>query len=210
MSPVSRELTRCCEDSKMVFVIKLVVFLGNPGKEYSRSRHNYARMLLEQLPGSSSIAWRDKFHGRVGDWGVGPEKCRFLAPETFMNVSGKSVAAAVNFHKVITGDLLVIHDDLELPFGQYAWRRGGGLAGHNGLKSIRDSLGTDNFVRLRLGIGRPQRGSVSSWVLGRFSPEDEAVLPLIIDSAATDLESVITGRKAVQDKGEPVRVYSPG
>lgn len=191
-------------------MINLVAFLGNPGKEYALTRHNYARMLLEVIPGYQSIAWRDKFHGRTGDWGEGPGKCRFLVPETFMNVSGKSVAAAVNFHKINFDELLVIHDDLELPFGQYAWRLGGGLAGHNGLKSIRDSLGTTNFRRLRLGIGRPDRGSVSSWVLSRFGADDEAVLPLILHSAAASLEDTLTGRMAVQDRGEPVRVYPPG
>ena len=188
---------------------ELVVFLGNPGKEYELTRHNYARRLLDALPDSSSIPWKEKFHGKVGDWGIGTAKSRFLVPGTFMNVSGKAVAAAAGFHKVAPANLLIVHDDLELPFGQYAWRLGGGLAGHNGLKSVRDSIGTADFRRLRLGIGRPARGSVQSWVLGRFSVEEESVLPMILSAAAGELEDILAGRKPVQDRGEPVRVYSP-
>ena len=187
-------------------MIELVVFLGNPGTEYTATRHNYARRLLEYLPGVASVPWRNKFHGRIGDWNSGGGSCRLLVPDTFMNVSGKSVAAAMNFHRIPPENLLVIHDDLELPFGVYAWRRGGGLAGHNGLKSIRDSLGTADFRRLRLGIGRPKRGSVHSWVLSRFSPDEEAVLSLVLESVSAGLEGTLSGRIPVHDRGEPVRV----
>ena len=183
-----------------------MVFLGNPGKEYAAIRHNYARRLLERLESTLSIPWREKFHGRVGDWNGGGGRCRFLIPGTYMNDSGKSVAAAVRFHKVPPENLLVIHDDLELPFGSYAWRLGGGLAGHNGLKSIRRSLGTADFRRLRLGIGRPGRGSVHSWVLSRFGPDEEGVLDIILESAAGNLEAVLRGQRTVQDRGEPVSV----
>lgn len=124
-----------------------------------------------------------------------------------MNRSGISVSAALGFYKIKPLDLLIIHDDLELPFGQFAWRTGGGLAGHNGLKSVRDSIGTAEFRRLRLGIGRPDRGSVQSWVLGRFSPDEEAVLPLILDRAVDQLTGELNGIESHPVNSEPVSVY---
>jgi len=190
--------------------IELVVFLGNPGKQYTQTRHNAAQMLLKMLPGAETLSWREKFHGRVSDFSSGKARCRFLVPETFMNRSGLSVSAAVGFYKINLKKLLVVHDDLELPFGRYSLRIGGGLAGHNGLKSLRDSLGDSEFCRLRLGIGRPPRGSVHSWVLGRFTPDEEAVLPQILDHAAGSLVRVIAGQKPVQKRAEPVIVYPAG
>ncbi len=188
--------------------VELAIFLGNPGKQYALTRHNAAQMLLKALPGATGLVWREKFHGKVAEYTAGENRCRFLIPETFMNKSGKSVSAAVGFYKTDMRNLLVIHDDLELPFGQYALRVGGGLAGHNGLKSIRDSLGDTGFCRLRLGIGRPARGSVQSWVLGRFSTEEEAVLPLILNHAAGKLSRVFDGMESVQEGAEPVKVLS--
>ncbi len=186
--------------------IELAIFLGNPGNQYARTRHNAAQMLLKALPGAAELIWREKFHGKVAEYTGKESRCRFLIPETFMNISGKSVSAAAGFFKTDIRNLLVIHDDLELPFGQYALRFGGGLAGHNGLKSIRDSLGDTGFYRLRLGIGRPSRGSVQSWVLSRFSPEEEAVLPLILNHAAGKLSRVFDGMEPVQEGTEPVKV----
>ncbi len=187
---------------------ELVIFLGNPGKQYTGTRHNAAQMLVNVLPGAAELIWREKFHGKVADYTQGKNRCRFLIPETFMNNSGKSVSAAVGFYKTELRNLLVIHDDLELPFGEYAFRFGGGLAGHNGLKSIRDSLRDTGFYRLRLGIGRPDRGSVHSWVLGRFSPGEEAVLPLILNHAAEKLRGVLGGMESIQGGTDPVRVLS--
>jgi PTH1 family peptidyl-tRNA hydrolase len=188
-------------------VIELAVFLGNPGNQYSQTRHNAARMLLNVLPGSSDLPWREKFHGRVCDYKTNIGQCRFLAPETFMNLSGKSAAAALNFYKIDIEKTLIIHDDLELPFGQFAWKTGGGLAGNNGLKSIRDSLGSAGFRRLRLGIGRPTRGSVQSWVLGRFEPDEEAILPLILERAAGELIDILNLSESGNISTDPVRVY---
>ncbi|MCK5734998.1 MAG: aminoacyl-tRNA hydrolase [Spirochaetaceae bacterium] len=187
--------------------IELAVFLGNPGTQYSQTRHNMARMLLETLPGVKELIWREKFHGKFADYAVDGSRCRLLVPETFMNKSGVSVSAAVKFFKIDLKSLLVIHDDLELPFGQYSCRAGGGMAGHNGLKSLRDSLGKTEFIRLRLGIGRPKHGSVQSWVLGRFSPDEEAVLSLILNHASESLYKVISGMESIQTHSEPVMVY---
>jgi len=190
--------------------VELIVFLGNPGKQYSQTRHNAAQMLLKRLPGAESLSWREKFHGRISEYSTGSARCRFLVPETFMNRSGLSVSAAAGFYKISPDEILVVHDDLELPFGRYALRMGGGLAGHNGLKSLKENLGSADFCRLRLGIGRPPRGSVQSWVLGRFTPDEEAILPMILDHAAGSLIRVLTGRESVQKRSEPVMVYPAG
>ena len=172
-------------------MIELVVFLGNPGDRYSQTRHNAGRMVLETFTASAPPAWREKFHGRIADIAFAERKIRFLVPETFMNLSGKSTAAAAVFFKTDPKDILVVHDEVEMPFGSIGLRSGGGLAGHNGLKSVRDGLGTAEFGRLRVGIGRPTKGSMQSWVLGRFSPDEEAVLPLVLDAAARMLEEAL-------------------
>jgi PTH1 family peptidyl-tRNA hydrolase len=126
-------------------VFDLVVFLGNPGDQYARTRHNAARMLLEYIPGINTLSWKDKFHGRIAEYGGGASRTRFLIPKTYMNISGKSVAAAMSFFKFKMKRILIVHDEVELPFGCLAWRRGGGMGGHNGLKSIRDSIGSSDF-----------------------------------------------------------------
>ena len=175
--------------------------------QYSRTRHNAAWMLLESLQFSRDLIWREKFHGKVADYSTGQGLCRILLPETFMNKSGVSVSSAAKFYKLNVEEILVIHDDLELPFGQYSLRTGGGLAGHNGLKSIRDSLGSSDFRRLRLGIGRPDRGSVHSWVLSRFSPDEEAVLSLILEHAANRLDGELSSGDPVQNGSDTIEVY---
>jgi peptidyl-tRNA hydrolase, PTH1 family len=185
-------------------VIELVIFLGNPGDRYSRTRHNAGRLVLDAISLSETPSWKEKFHGRCADIRIAGRKCRFLVPETFMNLSGKSVAAAATFFKAAPEELLIVHDDLEIPFGSIGLRSGGGLAGHNGLKSIRDDLGTAGFWRLRIGIGRPDRGSVRSWVLGRFSPDEEPALPVIMERAAEMLEEAITSPGDLPDIGSKI------
>lgn len=164
-------------------MVSLAVFLGNPGKKYALTRHNIPRMLLEELEKSYSLYWREKFHGRIANSCVGNNETLFLLPLVFMNTVGKSVSAALNFYKFHHENTLIIHDDLELPLGTIAWRFGGGCAGHNGLRSIRERIGSENFWRLRIGIGRPQHGNVSSWVISKFAPDEvviiENVLPLV-------------------------------
>ncbi|MDR1933019.1 MAG: aminoacyl-tRNA hydrolase [Spirochaetales bacterium] len=168
------------------FFIQLLVFLGNPGKEYEKTRHNVAWMAAEQLPFYASLAWQEKFKGRYALTGAGQPAGRLilLTPQTFMNLSGDCVRACMSFFKIEAGRLLVVHDETELPFGTISFRRGGGLGGHNGLKSIRNNLGTADFWRLRIGVGRPARGDVSSHVLGRFSPAEEPLLEVCLGKVA--------------------------
>ncbi len=152
-------------------MIKLIVALGNPGLEYELTRHNIAWILVDSI--DCLGVWKEKFKGELNSYTVDGEKRYFLKPMTYMNLSGDSVQPACSFYKIEPTEVLVIHDELDLPFGQIMFKKGGGLAGHNGLKSIAQKLGTQDFLRLRMGIGRPERGSVSNWVLSKFPAEDD-------------------------------------
>lgn len=158
-------------------MVKLLVFLGNPGKAYERSRHNIGFMLSTWV--WPSAIWTEKFNGLVSNM----DGYRLLKPQTFMNESGRSVRACIDFHRYAVDEMLVVHDDLELPFGTSRLQKGGGLQGHNGLKSIHSHIKDDGFYRLRIGIGRPERGSVASFVLSRFKEDEEIALPLVLDQA---------------------------
>jgi PTH1 family peptidyl-tRNA hydrolase len=135
--------------------------------------------------------WQKKFHGVWTKMYRSGRTFRLLKPETFMNESGMSVAQASRFFSIEPEEILVVHDDLELPFGTIRLQEGGGLQGHNGLKSIRQHLASDQFFRLRIGIGRPARGEIASHVLSRFSPEEEMRLPSIVQSATRSLLSFL-------------------
>jgi PTH1 family peptidyl-tRNA hydrolase len=154
-----------------------VVGLGNPGREYARNRHNVGRMVIEELARRHDGSWRGKFNGRLAEVRIDGHRVALLAPETYMNESGRSVAAAASFFKVEPDAILVIHDESDLEAGRLQARMGGGLAGHNGLKSIAERLGTQDFLRLRIGIGRPERGDrrpLADWVLADFEPHEDA------------------------------------
>lgn len=164
-------------------MIRLIVFLGNKGPHYELTRHNSGWLFLAACAHEfGEIAWQEKFHGLWGKAVLAHSPLMVLKPMTFMNESGKSVGPMAHFFSLEPQEILVVHDDLELPFGSVKLQRGGGLGGHNGLKSIREHLGSTDFLRLRIGIGRPQRGTVASFVLSRFSEIEEAKLPLIWDN----------------------------
>jgi peptidyl-tRNA hydrolase, PTH1 family len=165
-------------------VIKMIVFLGNPGQQYKNTRHNAGWMCCDQISEIRYENWQNKFKGSWLSYGNGDKKVIFLKPETFMNKSGESVSAAAAFFKIKPHEILVVHDDLEQKYGVISFRSGGGLAGHNGLKSISGQLGTKDYHRFRIGIGRPIHGSVSSWVTGRFTREEEIHLELILEKSA--------------------------
>ena len=155
----------------------LVVGLGNPGREYARNRHNVGQLVVEELARRHDGSWRGKFNGRLAEVRIDGHRVALLAPETYMNESGRSVAAAASFFKVEPDAILVIHDESDLEAGRLQARMGGGLAGHNGLKSIAERLGTQDFLRLRIGIGRPERGDrrpLADWVLADFEPHEDA------------------------------------
>jgi peptidyl-tRNA hydrolase, PTH1 family len=159
----------------------LVVALGNPGAQYSQTRHNIGWMFLDQSSLFRGGIWKSKFKGEYCETTLRGQKIIALKPQTYMNLSGESVLPLMTFYKISPGQILVIHDELDLSFGQIHFKMGGGLAGHNGLKSIAACLGTDQFARLRIGIGRPSHGDVSSWVLSGFSKDEQVQIPNLFE-----------------------------
>ena len=180
----------------------LVAGLGNPGREYERTRHNAGWVVLDELARRHGGSWRSKFSGSLAELRVDGSKLALLKPETYMNESGRSVAAAARFFKVPAESLLVVHDDVDLEPGRLQARRGGGLAGHNGLRSLAQHLGTQDFLRLRIGVGRPGRGDprpVKDWVLSPFAPEEDA--DALVTRAADAVETIVReGLEAAQQR----------
>ncbi len=155
----------------------LVVGLGNPGREYEAHRHNVGAMVVDELGRRHGASWKGKFSGRLAEVRVDGHRVALLKPETYMNESGRSVGAAARFYKLEPDAVLVVHDEIDLERGRLQARKGGGLAGHNGLRSIASHLSSPDFLRLRVGVGRPGRGdprSPADYVLSNFTPEDDA------------------------------------
>lgn len=151
----------------------LVVGLGNPGSRYRTTRHNAGFMVADRLAERLDAGWRSCFSGRFSEARDGELRVALLKPETYMNDSGSSVSAALRYFKLEPGQLLVVHDEIDLPLGDVRAKLGGGLAGHNGLRSLADHLRTQDFARVRVGVGRPERGDprpVVDWVLTPFEP----------------------------------------
>ena len=194
-------------------MIELAAFLGNPGKEYSRNRHNVGFLLAERLPFYDGLSWQKKFRGfyaamersrlaaYLPDAPGAPEggtegRLHFIKPETFMNLSGESVSQAASFFKIKSDAVLVVHDELELPLGTLSLKFSGGLGGHNGLRSMKACFGTADFWRLRIGIGRPDSrlpgeggppGSgegIVDWVLSDFGAAEKEVLGGVLETGA--------------------------
>jgi peptidyl-tRNA hydrolase, PTH1 family len=178
----------------------LVAGLGNPGREYERTRHNLGWLVLDELARRHSGSWRSKFSGSFAEVRLGDLRLGLLKPETYMNESGRAVGEAARFYKVEPEGLLVVHDDVDLESGRLQARAAGGLAGHNGLRSLAQHLGSQEFDRLRIGVGRPGRGdprSVSDWVLSGFAPEDD--VEALIAKAADAVETIAAeGLEAAQ------------
>ena len=170
----------------------LVAGLGNPGSEHARDRHNVGWMVVDELARRHEGSFKGKFRGRLADVRVGDAKLVLLKPETYMNESGASIQAASSFYKLPPEQVLVVHDDVDLVIGRLQARTGGGLAGHNGLRSIAQRLGSQDFLRLRIGVGRPGRGDprpVADYVLSGFTAEDDA--EAIVGRAADAVECLV-------------------
>jgi PTH1 family peptidyl-tRNA hydrolase len=180
----------------------LVVGLGNPGREHERDRHNVGWLVADELARRMDGRWRAKFSGRLAEVRLDSLRLALLEPETFMNDSGRSVAAATRFFKAEPESLLVVHDDVDLEPGRLQARAGGGLAGHNGLRSLAQALGTQEFLRLRIGVGRPGRGdprSVADYVLSPFELEED--VGALVSRAADAVETVAReGVEAAQQR----------
>lgn len=204
-------------------MIRLAAFLGNYGKEYERTRHNAAWQFADSIPFLPQLSWQSKFFGtfavkeseRLSDLfcasGIvrtkdgrplapsknAAKKIYFLKPETYMNNSGQSVAALANFYKIRPEEILVIHDELELPVGAMSLKWAGGLGGHNGLRSIRAHCGTADFWRLRFGIGKPADcADIASYVLAPFSSDERLRLETSFAQAAVLFAKLLLGADA--------------
>ncbi len=172
----------------------LVAGLGNPGREYVRNRHNVGHMVVDELARRHDGVWRAKFSGQLAEVRIDGHKVGLLKPETYMNESGRSVSAAARFFKLEPDAILVVHDDSDLESGRLQARLGGGLAGHNGLRSVAQHLGTPEFLRLRVGVGRPGRGDrrdLADYVLSDFEPHEDA--KAIVARAAEAVETLDAG-----------------
>jgi peptidyl-tRNA hydrolase, PTH1 family len=180
----------------------LVAGLGNPGREYERTRHNVGWLVADELARRHGGSFRGKFSGQLAETRLDDLRLALLKPETYMHVSGRSVGGATRFFKVEPGALLVVHDDVDLEAGRLQARLGGGLAGHNGLRSITEVLGTQDFLRLRIGVGRPERGDrrpVADYVLSPFEPEIE--VEALVSRAADAVEAMARdGLEAAQSR----------
>jgi PTH1 family peptidyl-tRNA hydrolase len=170
----------------------LVAGLGNPGSRYQWTRHNAGFMVLDRLSAIAGIPLTKKgFSGSCGEGHWHGNRIILLKPQTFMNLSGRSVAEAFRFHKLDLADLVVVHDDMDIPFGRIKMKKGGGSGGHNGLKSLAECLGTGDFLRLRVGIGRPPRGDAVDYVLSPFAGNEMNDLLSVLDGAVDMLETLV-------------------
>ena len=180
----------------------LVVGLGNPGREYARNRHNVGWMVVDELARRHGGSWRSKFSGQLADVRIDGHRVGLLKPETYMNESGRAVKGATQFFKLEPDAVLVVHDEGDFDYGRLQVRLGGGLAGHNGLRSIAQHLKTPDFMRLRIGVGRPERGDprpLADYVLADFEPHEDA--PALIARAADAVETLdAEGLDATQRK----------
>jgi PTH1 family peptidyl-tRNA hydrolase len=169
----------------------LVVGLGNPGREYARHRHNVGAMVVDELGRRHGASWKRKFNGQLAEVRVDGHRVGLLKPETFMNDSGRSVGAAARFFKLEPDAVLVVHDEIDLDHGRLQARQGGGLAGHNGLRSVAAHLSTPEFLRLRVGVGRPGRGDKrrpADHVLSNFAADDD--VETLVARAADAVETL--------------------
>ena len=176
--------------------LKMIVGLGNPGSKYSGTRHNIGFMALERMASSTGFIFRQqtKLHGLAAEMGVGDQRLRLLMPQTYMNDSGRSIRAALDWYGFAPKQLLVLVDDMDIPLGRLRLRAQGGAGGHNGLRSTIQHLGSQVFPRLRIGIGAPaenpeeRRAKTVSHVLGSFSKSEQTSVDAVLDGV---LEAVV-------------------
>jgi PTH1 family peptidyl-tRNA hydrolase len=178
----------------------LVAGLGNPGSRYAPTRHNVGWLVVDEVARRLDGSFRSKFSGQLAEVRTDDRRLALLKPETYMNESGRSIGAAARYFKVAPAAIAVVHDEVDLEEGRLQARSGGGLAGHNGLRSIAQSLGTPEFMRLRIGVGRPGRGDprpVADWVLSPFDPEVD--VDALVNRAADAIEVLVAeGLEAAQ------------
>ena len=191
-------------------MIRLVAFLGNYGRTYENTRHNAAWLFADSLPFAHRLSWQHKFKGafcsldasRLASWAdeyhlgtsnaqTASDAIYFLKPETYMNASGESIGELANFYKLTADHILVVHDELELPAGTVSLKKGGGLGGHNGLRSTKAVLNTADFWRFRFGIGRPDNPDVADYVLSPFTSDERITMTQTFSAAAIPFTEAI-------------------
>lgn len=176
--------------------VQLIVGLGNPGPKYEQTRHNAGFVFVDELARSKGASFKleSKFHGDVCKLSLAGNDVWLLKPNTFMNLSGKAVAALARFYKIPPEAILVVHDELDIPPGQLRLKQGGGHGGHNGLRDMVAQLGSKEFMRLRVGIGHPgESRDVSNYVLGKASPGDWIEIEAAVDEALRTLPKILEG-----------------
>ncbi|NOX76972.1 MAG: aminoacyl-tRNA hydrolase [Gammaproteobacteria bacterium] len=180
----------------MTSSVQLIVGLGNPGPKYEQTRHNVGFVFLDELARAKGATFRveNKFHGDVCKLPINGRDVWLLKPTTFMNLSGKALAALARFYKIAPEAVLVVHDELDIPPGQLRLKQGGGHGGHNGLRDIISQLGSRDFHRLRVGIGHPgDSRDVSNYVLTRASGDDQIAIDNALDDALRELPRILEG-----------------
>jgi PTH1 family peptidyl-tRNA hydrolase len=195
--------------------LQLLVGLGNPGSRYAETRHNVGFMVLERMAAHSGVPFRSqpKLHGLLAELGTGPARLRLLMPQTFMNESGRAIRAALDWYRLVPGQLLVVVDDMDLPFGRLRLRAAGSAGGHNGLRSTIQHLGTQEFARLRIGIGAPaleaqeRRERTVGHVLGRFSPAERPALEAVLDEVGAGIDLI--RRQGIERAGNRLNAFRP-
>lgn len=195
--------------------LQLLVGLGNPGSRYAETRHNVGFMVLERMAARSGVPFRSqpKLHGLLAELGTGPARLRLLMPQTFMNESGRAIRAALDWYRLVPGQLLVVVDDMDLPFGRLRLRAAGSAGGHNGLRSTIQHLGTQEFARLRIGIGAPaleaqeRRERTVGHVLGRFSPAERPALEAVLDEVAAGIDLI--RRQGIERAANRLNAFRP-
>lgn len=175
--------------------MKLIVGLGNPGKQYSKTRHNVGFLSLNKLEDKYDLEYKfdSSFNALIAIKIISGEKCYFVKPQTFMNLSGEAVGKIVHYYKIDIKDMIVIYDDMDLPFGSLRLRQKGSAGGHNGIKNIIAHLGTDEFKRIRVGISGHANIDAKDYVLGKFSNEELIGLDLLTDHIAVAIAKFIQG-----------------
>jgi PTH1 family peptidyl-tRNA hydrolase len=173
--------------------VLLIVGLGNPGREYERTRHNAGFMLVDLLALEAGIKLDKKGKGVWGKGRIAGEEVVLLKPQTFMNLSGEAVSEVRAFYKIQAGSMIVAYDDCDLPIGKLRIRKDGGSGGHRGVNSIIATLGSKDFPRIRLGVGRPPHGDTANYVLSPFTKDEQPALEEMLCRGKESVEVLITG-----------------
>lgn len=186
--------------------MKVIAGLGNPGREYAQTKHNVGFLMVDALAAHLGVTeWREKYDAFIARARIGSEAILLVKPQTYMNESGRAIAPLMNFYKLEADDLIVAHDDMDIPVGTIRIRKKGSSGGHNGIKSILAHLGDEHFARVRIGIGRPLPGwTVVNHVLAPFPPEDAAKVSEAIHYLVPAIECIVT-----EDVDKAMNRYNP-